>query len=137
MSIEGISAEVLSACQDTWLRLMKTYGELADRVFELSEESTIVIQFISMMDGDGNGAIDPMERKNISQLLRFLHIIDETSLRLLMELLNAMDMDMSGTMDEDELEMVTQVLENYANGTKGQDKTLDLIGLRKALAVYT
>ena len=54
-----------------------------------------------------------------------------------MELLKAMDMDMSGTMDEDELEMVTQVLENYANGTKGVDKTLDVIALRNALAVYS
>ena len=137
MSTETMSAEVLAACKDTWLRLMKTYGELSDRTFELSEDSTIVIQFISMMDGDGNGSIDPMERKNISQLLRFLHIIDDTSLHLLMELLTAMDMDMSGTMDEDELEMVTQVLENYANGTKGLDKTLDLIALRNALAVYS
>ena len=90
-----------------------------------------------MMDGDGSGTIDPMERKNVAQLLRFLHIIDERALQLLMELLNAMDMDMSGTMDEDELEMVTQVLENYANGTKGQDKTLDVIALRNALAVYS
>jgi hypothetical protein len=137
MSTEKMSAGVLAACKDTWLRLMKTYGELSDRVFEVSEESAIVIQFISMMDGDGNGLIDPMERKNISQLLRSLHIIDETSLRLLMELLTAMDMDMSGTMDDDELEMVTQVLENYANGTKGLDNTLDLIALRNALAVYS
>ena len=40
-------------------------------------------------------------------------------------------------LDEDELEMVTQVLENYANGTKGLDKTLDIIALRNALAVYS
>lgn len=137
MSIEGMSEEVVAACKDTWLRLMKTYPEVADRVLDVSEDSSIVIEFISMMDGDGNGSIDPIERKNVAQLLRFLHIIDECALQLLMELLKAMDMDMSGTMDEDELEMVTQVLENYANGTKGLDKTLDVIALRNALAVYS
>ena len=137
MSIEGISEEVFAACKDTWLRLMKTYAEVADRVLDVSEDSLIVIEFISMMDGDGSGSIDPIERKNVAQLLRYLHIIDEQALQLLMELLKAMDMDMSGTMDEDELEMVTQVLENYANGTKGLDKTLDVIALRNALAVYS
>ena len=137
MSIEGISEEVVTACKDTWLRLMKTYAEVADRVLDVSEDSSVVIEFVSMMDGDGNGSIDPIERKNVAQLLRFLHIIDERALQLLMELLKAMDMDMSGTMDEDELEMVTQVLENYANGTKGVDKTLDVIALRNALAVYS
>ena len=137
MSIEDISNDVVAACKDTWLRLMKTYGELADRVVDLSEDSPIVIEFIVMMDGDGNGAIDPMERKNIAYLLRYMHIIDEVSLRLMINLLKAMDMDMSGTMDEDELDMVTQVLENYSNGTKGESKTLDVIALRNALAVYS
>ena len=137
MSIEEMSTDVIAACQDTWMRLMKTYAELADRVIDLSEESRIVIEFISMMDGDGNGAIDPMERKNIAHLLRYMHIIDERSLELMIALLNAMDMDMNGTMDEDELDMVTQVLENYSNGTKNESKTLDVIALRNALAVYS
>lgn len=137
MSIEDMSADVIAVCKDTWLRLMKTYGELADRVIDLSEENPVVIEFIAMMDGDGNGAIDPMERKNIACLLRYMHIIDEPSLRLMINLLKAMDMDMSGTMDEDELDMVTQVMENYSNGTKGESNTLDVIALRNALAVYS
>ena len=134
---QKISEQKKIGCQDTWRRLMKTYSELAKRVIGLTEESTIVIEFISMMDGDGNGAIDAMERKNISQLLRFMHIINEENLQLLMTLLQSMDMDTSGTMDEDELDMVTQVLENYSNGTKGTDNTLDVIALRNALAVYS
>ena len=137
MSIEDMSADVIAACKDTWLRLMKTYGELAERVIDLSEESPVVLEFIAMMDGDGNGAIDPIERKNIACLIRYMHIIDERSLTLMIALLTAMDMDMSGTMDEDELEMVTQVLENYSNGTKDEHHTLDVIALRNALAVYS
>ena len=137
MSIEDMSADVIAACKDTWLRLMKTYGELAERVIDLSEESPVVLEFIAMMDGDGNGAIDPIERKNIACLIRYMHIIDERSLQLMIALLTAMDMDMSGTMDEDELEMVTQVLENYSNGTKDEHHTLDVIALRNALAVYS
>ena len=58
MSIEGMSEEVVAACKDTWLRLMKTYAEVADRVLDVSEDSSIVIEFISMMDGDGSGTID-------------------------------------------------------------------------------
>ena len=77
MSIEDMSADVIAACKDTWLRLMKTYGELAERVIDLSEESPVVLEFIAMMDGDGNGAIDPIERKNIACLIRYMHIVDE------------------------------------------------------------
>ena len=86
MSIEGISEEVIAACKDTWLRLMKAYAEVADRVLDVSEDSSIVIKFISMMDGDGSGSIDPIE-KNVAQLLRFLHIIDERALQLLRDIL--------------------------------------------------
>ena len=61
---------------------MKTYAEVSDRVLDVSENSSIVIEFISMMDGDGSGTIDPMERKNVAHYQFYISLM--SVLQLLM-----------------------------------------------------
>ena len=122
--------------QDTWLRILRTYQELPDRIFEVDHTSASVIEFIQKLDGDGNGLIDIMERKSIVNLLRSLHMIDDLSLKLLNQILDQLDADQSGAIDFQELGTVKTTLARFANGTKGTDRTLDHIALRAAVSHF-
>lgn len=122
--------------EETWLRILRTYGELSKRVFEVDHNNASVIELIKKLDGDGNGFIDIMERKSIVNILRSLHMIDEISLTLLNMILDELDTDHSGAIDFDELSGVKATLGRFANGTKESDRTLDHIALRAAVAHF-
>ena len=122
--------------EETWNRILRTYSELNNRIFEVDHTSPSIIEFIHKLDGDGNGNIDIIERKSIVILLRQLHMIDAPSLIMLNTILDALDHDQSGGIDMSELNDVKTTLARFANGTKNGDQTLDHIALREAVAHF-